>query len=263
MNQFFIGFSEINGDNITLTGDEAAHISNVLRLRTGEEIQCVCIYDRLTYTCAIETVDKNAVVCRITDIQRDSTELPVEVTLYQGMPKGDKLEFIIQKAVEMGVHDIVPTQMQRSVVKIDPKKEENKLKRWNAIAKSAAEQSKRKMIPEVREVESFEKALVKATSTLDMVLVPYELAEGMDETRRILNSIERRIEDKRKAVRDGYCGDETFRIGIFIGPEGGFAEPEIEAVKQSSACVITLGRRILRTETAPIAILAWLAYVLE
>ena len=262
MNQFFVDFSEVGVDTIILTGDDAKHISNVLRLRIGEEIRCVCTHDQMTYTCEIQSMDKNAVVCKITDVQRDSTELPVKITLYQGLPKGDKFEYIIQKAVEMGVYEIVPVQMKRSVVKIDSKKEESKLKRWNAIAKSAAEQSKRKIIPEVKPVVQFGAAVEEADSCMDAVVVPYELAEGMDGTREILNSIVDQIRTGETAGNaEGVSGEG--RIGIFIGPEGGFADSEIEAVQKTKAQIITLGRRILRTETAPIAILAWLTYLFE
>jgi len=263
MNQFFIDFSAINKENIILTGDEAKHITNVLRLRIGEEVQCVNPADMMTYTCEIESMDKNAVVCRITDIQRESTELPVRIVLYQGLPKGDKFEYIIQKAVEMGVYEIVPVQMKRSVVKIDSKKEENKLKRWNAIAKSAAEQSKRKMIPEVKPVARFEDAIQASKSRMDSIIVPYEMAEGMEGTRKILDELVRDVDQKWNLHVEGYVANPEYYIGVFIGPEGGFADSEIELAKESYAKIITLGKRILRTETAPIAILAWLTYLFE
>ena len=250
MNQFFVGPSGILGDTITIVDDDAKHINNVLRLRVGEEILAVCTQDKMTYTCEIESLDKNAVVCKIVDVQKESTELPVEITLYQGLPKGDKFEFIIQKAVEMGVKEIVPVQMKRSIVKLDPKKAESKRNRWQAISKSAAEQSKRRIIPEVLAVQTFDTAIKNANQEFDAVLVPYECAEGIEGTRKILADL---VATKTDATK----------IAIFIGPEGGFADSEIEKVKETKANIITLGRRILRTETAPIAILAWLTYLFE
>jgi len=257
MNQFFIDFSAFRKkDHITITGDDAKHISSVLRLRPGEELQAVNPDDCMTYTCEVVSLDKNEVICRITDIQKESTELPVNITLYQGFPKGDKFEFIIQKAVEMGVYEIVPVQMRRSVVKMDPKKIESKLKRWQSIAKSAAEQSKRKIIPEVKPICTFDEAL-NALSCCDTAIVPYELAEGMDDTRDKMQQVVKSIKERTDV-------SDKPEIAVYIGPEGGFADEEIEKLKENDkTVVITLGRRILRTETAPIAILAWLTYLLE
>lgn len=265
MNQFFIGFSEHNDDKIILTDDNAKHIINVLRLRVGESLQAVNIHDQTTYTCEIETLEKNAVICKIVDMQKESRELPVDITLYQGLPKGDKFEFVIQKAVELGVHEIVPVQMKHSIMKIDPKKVETKQNRWQAIAKSAAEQSKRTYIPEILPVQSFENAIDRAHYEYDFVLVPYENAEGMNETRAIMEGIVRGVESIFEKSDENYeyvCPSKP-RIAIFIGPEGGFADSEIELVKDTKAKIISLGKRILRTETAPIAILSWLTYLLE
>lgn len=250
MNQFFVESSAVGDGKITITGSDVNHIANVLRLKIGEEIQAIGLHNQLTYYCEIEQIEKKEVLCKIIDVQSESTELPIEITLYQGLPKGDKLEFVIQKAVEMGATRIVPVSMKRSVVKVDPKKADNKLKRWQAIAESAASQSKRCVIPEVCGVTAYKLAVDEASNQCDYILLPYELANGMDETRKIMNEIVNSNKDRLK-------------IAIFIGPEGGFEEKEVEYACEKGAKVITLGKRILRTETAPLAILAWLTYLFE
>lgn len=256
MNQFFIDSSAINNGKITITGSDVKHIEGVLRLRIGEEIQAVNPDDGLTYFCSIENLEKDAVICLIQDVQSKSNELPVNITLFQGLPKGDKLEFVIQKAVELGATQIVPVSMKRSVMKLDPKKADNKLKRWNSISESAASQSKRGIIPEVLPVVSFDKALESA-SDMDAILLPYELAESMSETRNVMEDLKKQIAQIIQA------GERIPTIGIFVGPEGGFELSEIEKAKTCGAKIITLGRRILRTETAPLAILSWLTYLME
>jgi len=259
MNQFFVEQTAIRDGKIIITGDDVKHITNVLRLRIGEEIQVVGLHNQLTYYCSIEMIDKTHVDCVITDVQSESTELPVEIVLYQGLPKGDKLEFVIQKAVEMGATRVVPVAMKRSVMKIDPKKADSKLKRWQSIAESAASQSKRCIIPVVSPVLSFKNALEEAKSGSDVMLLPYELAEGMNETRRIMDELVKCVIDKNESE----AGNNKPIISVFIGPEGGFDDSEVEDAINSGVRVVTLGRRILRTETAPIAILAWLTYLLE
>lgn len=247
MNQFFTDASNIRDGRITVTGADVNHISNVLRLKRGEAVSIVCNDNGLTYTCTIDEITPLEVVCLIRDVQSESRELPVSITLFQGLPKSDKLEFVIQKAVEMGAVRIVPVAMKRSIVKPDPARAAKKLTRWNAIAESAASQSKRGRIPEVLAVHTFAEAVTEARKC-DKILMPYELAEGMDETRRIMTDIR---------------SSEPGSIAVFIGPEGGFDETEVNLLKEAGAHIITLGNRILRTETAPIAILAWLTYIFE
>ena len=173
------------------------------------------------------------------------TELPSRIILFHRLPKGDKMEWIVQKAVELGAYSIVPFAAKRSVVKLDEKKAAKKQARWQLIAKGAAEQSGRGIIPEVSAVQTFTEAL-RMAGELDVVLIPYELEEGMKETARVLENIE--------------CGQS---VGIFIGPEGGFEEEEVECAKEAGAYAITLGKRILRTETAGLTTLSVLMYHLE
>ena len=172
-------------------------------------------------------------------------ELPVKLYLFQGLPKGDKMELIIQKAVELGVYEIIPVRTKRVVVKLDEKKETKKIARWQQIAESGAKQSGRGIIPEVKPVMSFKDAIDYAKN-LEGVLIPYEKAEGMNKTREIIK---------------GLKGKKS--VGIFIGPEGGFDEQEIEAAMNSGVEPVTLGRRILRTETAGLTMLSILMFEFE
>lgn len=181
----------------------------------------------------------------IVDINGESRELPVKITLFQGLPKNDKMELIIQKAVELGVAEIVPMATKRAVVKLDAKKAAKKVQRWNEIAKSAAKQSKRGMIPEVKSVMSFKEA-VEYGKSMDMLLIPYEDAEGIVHSRQVVESVK---------------GKKS--LGIYIGPEGGFPEEEVSLAMEAGAEPITLGHRILRTETAGMALLSVLMFMLE
>ena len=197
------------------------------------------------YRCAIASIGEDKVELNIMWAQEKGMELPSKIYLFQGLPKSDKMELIIQKAVELGVYEIIPMATARAVVKLDQKKAAAKVKRWQAISESAAKQSKRLLIPEVKEPVKFSEAL-KLASDLDVRLIPYELAEGMDGTRRIIQS-----------VKPGQS------VAVFIGPEGGFEEAEVELAKEAGFQAITLGRRILRTETAGMTVLSILMYQLE
>lgn len=244
MHQFFAEPSQIGENEIILTGSDVNHIRNVLRMRTGEEL---LISDGLgsTYHCVLKEINEAEVRAGICWKLGGSTELPSRITLFQGLPKSDKMELIIQKCVELGVFRIVPVETKRTVVKLDAKKEQNRLKRWAGISESAAKQSGRGLIPEISPVKSFREALSEAAQ-LDVVLIPYERAENMSHTRQVLENI-----------RPGQS------VGIFIGPEGGFEKEEAEQAVESGAQAVTLGRRILRTETAGMAVLSMLGYLLE
>ena len=197
------------------------------------------------YKRQVEHFKADEAVVSIRDELPLDTELSSRVYLFQGLPKGDKMELIIQKAVELGVYEVIPVETKRTVVKLDAKKAEKKVSRWNEIAKSAAKQSGRGIVPQVTRVMRYAEAAEYAKE-LDVVLVPYELAEGMDCTRKII---------------EGICPGQS--VGIFIGPEGGFEKAEVQAAADKGARVITLGRRILRTETAGLTTLSILMYHLE
>ena len=245
MYQFFVSPEQINDKSVIITGADVNHIKNVLRMKPGEEIAVSNGVDNREYRCAIETLGEDSIQCTLLFVKEDGLELPAKVYLFQGLPKADKMELIIQKAVELGVYEIIPVATKRAVVKLDPKKAASKIARWNAIAEAAAKQSKRRIIPQVTDSMSFKQA-VEYAGNLDVRLIPYELSEGMEETKRLIES-----------VQPGQS------VAVFIGPEGGFAEEEIALAQEKGILPITLGKRILRTETAGFTVLAWLMYHLE
>lgn len=244
MHRFFVTPAQIDGDICRITGRDVNHIRNVLRMKQGEQI---AVRDGISrsYVCELEEIGTEEITARILSSGEDASELPARIYLFQGLPKGDKMELIIQKSVELGVTEIIPVATRRSVVKLDAKKAEAKLKRWNAIAESAANQSGRSLIPQVSRVMTFAEALEYAAG-FDCSLIPYELAEGMSETRSVISTL-----------RPG------MQIGVFIGPEGGFDSEEIAAACEKGIHPITLGRRILRTETAGLTTLSILMFHLE
>lgn len=244
MYRFFAEQTACKGEYIRICGAELNHMRNVLRMKPGEQVTVSDGSER-EYICELAEYTEAEARLRVLDILDSAAELPVEITLYQGFPKGDKLEFIIQKAVELGAVRIVPVMTKRSIVKLDEKKAARRTERYNAIALSAAKQSKRSVIPVVEPVMNYAQALEDA-GRLEMNLIPYEDATGMEHTRNIIGQIP---------------GKRT--LGIFIGPEGGFEEAEVEAAKDMGAECITLGHRILRTETAGMALLSILMYELE
>lgn len=242
MYQFFIEESQLTGDRISILGSDVNHIKNVLRMKSGERVRVSVSDNGRSFFGAIDTIMDDEVIVHIEEEDEAGTELSNHIYLFQGLPKGDKMELIIQKAVELGVYEIIPVAMKNCVVKLDDKKAGNKIKRWQAISESAAKQSKRTLIPEIQMPLTWKEALKKAEE-LDVVLVPYENERGMEATREIMQGIKK--------------GQS---IGIFVGPEGGFALEEIETVIGHR---ISLGRRILRTETAGLATLSMLIFCLD
>lgn len=247
MYHFFVEPSQIhkNDNTVVILGSDVNHIKNVLRMKPGEEIAVSNGGDGREYRCGIKELNEESILCELRFIKEDGVELPSRVHLYQGLPKADKMELIIQKTVELGVAEIIPVAMKRCVVKLDDKKGRQKTERWQAIAEAAAKQSKRGIIPIVREPISFAEA-VKEASDMEVKLLPYELAEGMGATRKILENLPKGAD-----------------IAVFIGPEGGFAPEEAEAAKAAGIEPVTLGKRILRTETAGLTVMAWIMYQLE
>lgn len=247
MYQFFVEPAQINFDDksVIILGSDVNHIKNVLRMKAGEELNVSNGQDGKEYRCGIAALEEERIVCELRFVKEDNVELPAKVHLFQGLPKADKMELIIQKAVELGVYEIIPVAAKRCVVKLDEKKAASKLARWQGIAEAAAKQSKRGIIPEVSEVMSFSQA-VKTASDMDVRIIPYEMAEGMEKTREIINSL--------KPGQD---------IAVFIGPEGGFEASEIQCAAESGIEPVTLGKRILRTETAGMTVLSWIMYRLE
>lgn len=244
MYHFFINQDQVEDDHIRIIGPDVNHIKNVLRMGAGEEVLISNGVDK-DYLCEVTSVTSQEVTARILTVEEGGRELPARITLFQGLPKGDKMELIIQKAVELGAYEIVPVETKRTVVKLDKKKEEAKLRRWNAVSESAAKQSKRLIVPKVTGVKSLKEALV-FSKEFDVTVIPFENAKGMERTREILSQ-----------VKPG------MNVGIFIGPEGGFEDSEIELSESFGAKTVTLGKRILRTETAGLSVLSVLSYLLE
>lgn len=245
MYQFFVKPEQICGKDIWITGGDVNHIKNVLRMKAGEEIAVSNGEDNKEYRCEIAEIGEDEIHCHLLFVKEDGLELPSKVYLFQGLPKADKMELIIQKAVELGVYEVIPVATKRAVVKLDEKKAKSKIARWQGISEAAAKQSKRRVIPEIKEVMTFKQAIAYAES-MDVKLIPYELAEGMQTTKEIV---------------EGLLPGQS--VAIFIGPEGGFEEAEIEAAMENGIKPITLGKRILRTETAGFTILSWIMYHLE
>ena len=246
MHRFFVEPGQCNQNRITISGQDYNHIRNVLRMKIGEELLLSDGTDR-EYLCLIESFDteKEQVLLQVADIIGGTRELPVKITLFQGYPKGDKLETIVQKAVELGVYEVVPVSMGRCVVKLDEKKALKKVERLNSIALSAAKQSKRGIIPKVPQIMTVDEAC-RYARTMDYLLLPYENAEGMEYSRKMI----------------AQAGGKK-HIGIFIGPEGGFEPAEVRQLEEIGAKTISLGHRILRTETAGMTVLSLLMFQLE
>lgn len=245
MYQFFVDASQITDSTVTILGSDVNHIKNVLRMKAGEEIAVSNGQDGKEYRCGIVSLEEDRIICELRFVKEDGLELPSRVHLFQGLPKADKMELIIQKAVELGVYEIIPVETKRAVVKLDAKKAKSKTERWQAIAEAAAKQSKRRIVPAVTEPVTFTEALKRAAD-MEVKLIPYELAEGMEKTKEIIGGL-----------------PENVDIAIFIGPEGGFEEAEIVKATETGITPITLGKRILRTETAGFTVMAWIMYQLE
>ena len=240
MHKFFADPESIGESSIKICGDDAHHLSKVLRLKEDDDV-IVCDKNGTDYYCGIESITKDEVVCRIFKKQISDTEPNICITLYQGVPKGDKLETVIQKCVELGCVKIVPVAMKRSVAVIKDK--EKKKQRMQKIAYEAAKQCGRAKIPEVSLCMSFKEALADSVSA-DLKLLAYE-----SETE---NSLKSALFNNKNAKN----------ISLFIGPEGGFSDEEVSLAKADGFKTITLGPRILRTETAPIACVSAIMYEL-
>ncbi len=244
MYRFFVAEENRSGETILITGDDVNHIRNVLRMSVGDRVVVSC-GKGMDYECEIAEIRNQEISLRVLKETPAVSELPVEIILFQALPKKDKMELIIQKAVELGASEIVPVRTRRCVVKLDEKREAKKLVRWQTIAESAAKQSGRGRIPCVHPVQTFSQALQKARE-LDMVLIPYELCQDMAASVAVM----------KEAAGKG-------KIGIFIGPEGGFERGEVEAAVEQGALPVSLGKRILRTETAGLAVLSILMFLIE
>ena len=249
MYRFFVEEDQIDvpGKKVIITGADRNHIKNVLRMREGEEVSVMIPGNGNEYRCSVSGYTDDAVRLDLLFIKESNAELPCNITLYQALPKAGKMELIITKAVELGVSRIVPVAAKRSVVKLPGERAAGKVSRWNAISESAAKQSKRAVIPCVSNVMTMREALDDCSGSSSKI-IPYELADpdSMDNTRLIIGKIR--------------PGDS---VAVFIGPEGGFTQEEITMAEDAGFSPVTLGHRILRTETAGLVILSWIDFVIE
>ena len=247
MPRFFVKNEQIKGISREILGKDVKHIKNVLRKQIGDNIE-ICDQDtEKSYICKIEKIENESILTNIIE-ELQSYDNKIEVDIYQGLPKADKMELIIQKSVELGVNAIIPVAMKRCVVKIDSRDELKKITRWKKIAESAAKQSGRNIIPEIKNIINIEK-IIQRIKEYDCVIVAYE-NEKNNTIKRELLEIKEKIHDKVK-------------IAVVIGPEGGLEEKDVEILKQNGAKIVTLGHRILRTETVALNVLSVIMYELE
>ena len=249
MPKFFVNINQVQDNKIKIIGQDVNHIKNVLRLQLDDNIQ-VCIKEKaITCNCTIQEICKENVLCRILDRIKETTESNIDIHVFQGLPKADKFEFIIEKCTEIGVKEITPVVMSRTVVKLNEKDANKKTDRWRKISEVAAKQSGRDRILEVHNVLNF-KNVFENLKKYDIVLVAYE-NEKNNTLKNVLNKVE--------------SNNKYYNIAVIIGPEGGIDPSEIEQLKSnvSNVEIVTLGKRILRTETAPLVISSNILYQLE
>jgi len=246
MYKFFVKEEQIEDNKINIVGEDVNHIKNVMRLEKGEN-DYVCNKDTSkSYVCKIIEVNNNVVKCEIIEEVLNTTEANTYIHIFQGLPKSDKFEFIIEKCTEIGIKEITPVSMKRSIVKLEEKDKTKKLDRWKKIAEVAAKQSKRDSILKVNNVINFQNIFENAQD-YDILLVAYE-----EEKEITLKNVLSKFKDK-----------QNLKVAVIIGPEGGIDANEINLLKENSFVSVTLGKRILRTETAPLVISSNILYELE
>ena len=247
MSKFFVRENQISNNIIEILDDDVNHIKNVLRLNINEEIK-ICNQDSSkNYNCKILEISPKKVVCEILEELENEAEGNVELHIFQGLPKADKMELIIQKGTELGVTEFIPVNMKRCIVKLDGKDEAKKIDRWNKISEVAAKQSGRDIIPKVRSLMTV-KQLENQIKDFDLFLVAYE----MEKENYIKNELQ-----KLKSTKENY------KIAVLIGPEGGLDVSEVDCLRLAGAKVISLGARILRTETVALQVSSIIMYELE
>lgn len=247
MPRFFVRNEQIQGKTIEILGEDVKHIKNVLRKQVGDDIE-VCNQDtEKSYICEITKIETESILTDIIE-ELQGYDNKVKVDIYQGLPKADKMELIIQKAVELGVNSIIPVDMKRCVVKFDSKTETKKIERWQKIAESAAKQSGRNTIPQIKNVVKIED-IIKNKEQYDLIIVCYE------------NEKQNYI--KNELVRLKNINKQEINIAVVIGPEGGLEEKDVIYLEQNGAKIVSLGNRILRTETVALNLLSIIMYELE
>lgn len=248
MPKFFINTDQKQEKKIYIQGEDVNHIKNVLRKKIGDEL-IICDKDKSQdYSCTIQKINDNKIECIVKEELETNVEPHIQVTIFQGLPKADKMELIIQKAVELGVYDITPIQMERCIVKINDKDKIKKIQRWQKISEVASKQSGRNIIPNINNIINA-RNICNFTANYDIVLIAYENEQN--------NTLKNEIEKLKNTNK------KDLKIGIIIGPEGGIDEKEIEIFKKNGFKIITLGKRILRTETVALNILSIIMYELD
>ena len=246
MQKFFVEANQIENNKIIIIGDDVKHISNVLRMKINEQVQIGNKETLENYIAKIFEINKENIILKVVEKLDSSTESNVNIDLYQGLPKADKMEWIIQKTTEIGINKIIPIDMQRCVVKLDEKDAKKKIDRWQKVAEGAAKQSKRDKIPKIENKIKL-KEVENRIKEYDIFLIAYEEEK----------------ENKLKEQIKNIAKKQNYNIGVLVGPEGGLDIKEVEELKEKGAKAVTLGKRILRTETAPIVIISNILYELE
>ena len=248
MPKFVVAENQINNNKITIIGNDVNHIKNVLRQKSGDKITICDISKEQDYLCEIDKIEEKSIDCNIIKKLENNTESNVKVTIFQGLPKADKMELVIQKSVELGVYDITPLQMKRCVVKLNEKDKAKKIQRWQKISEVAAKQCGRNIIPKINNIVNV-KEVCNLCNEYDIVLIAYENEKE--------NTLKKELKNLKKLDK------EEIKVAIIIGPEGGIAPEEIEMFEENGAKIITLGNRILRTETVALSVLSIIMYELE
>ena len=252
MLHIFADPADMQGDLLTVRGPEVNHMKNVLRMKPGDEVSVSDGRQDKDYRYVITGFQEDAAVLNLVGVEEKDTELPVLPYLFQGLPKGEKMELVIQKAVELGVYEIIPVSMRRCVAKLDEKRAEKKAERWQKVAEAAAMQSKRRVIPRIHMPMTMQEAIRYAQTCADVRVLPYENQQDDGSTKALLETLREPTPDGKKKG-----------VAVFIGPEGGFEEEEVKEAREAGIQPISLGKRILRTETAGLMFLSWLTYLLE
>lgn len=248
MPKFFVEEKQVQNQQIKITGNDVNHIKNVLRHKIGDKITICNVSDSQDYDCEITELEEKEIICNIIQKIEDTAESNIKVTIFQGLPKADKMELVIQKSVELGVYDITPVEMKRCIVKLNDKDKIKKIQRWQKIAEVAAKQSGRNIVPKINEIQSI-KSICELKKEYDIVLLAYENEKE--------NTIKQELQKLKQLEK------AELKIGVIIGPEGGINTSEVEMLENAGAKIITLGKRILRTETVALSILSMIMYELE
>ena len=250
MPKFFVDDNQVTEEKIKITGNDVNHIKNVLRKKQSDILTICNTSNKKDYLCEILKIEENFIECEIKEEIQNYVESNIHVTIMQGLPKADKMELIIQKSVELGVYDITPVEMKRCVVKLNDKDKQKKINRWQKISEVAAKQSGRNIIPHINSIINI-KNICNLLKEYDIVLVAYEKENKTT------------IKEALKNLKEVHNNNDEIKIAVIIGPEGGIDEEEIEILQKNGARTITLGKRILRTETASLNILSNIMYELD